>query len=427
MKKAVILKEMRDWGSRTFDSHLYRTGRVQKQFLVAAVVSRAMIQDPTEMHLLDKCPFFPNEINEQKFSDTAMICGTSAVIFNRVDENVWERSEWKDEANYKDHSWHGEYMLLHEGILQSITQKFRANFPNEQNCEVLLYSHFIPCNYHSKKQPYRCSQLLMGYDYGNLPCKVTVIGYNSAHPATAKNLKETLENLSRRYEIIQLVETRNPTTQTAVTISTALNQVATSQTKSFQEVLHSCLVHSPVINCCIGPNYIDKIITFYVNRIVNTAVKKNNNGNGAMSESRRAENQIRRNIGKTIDSSLGMDCNMCPSLERLKLFVHFCTDWTFDLTDYFGTPTNQLMFTPGWERYSDKWSNMYRLIKEIFWDSHNLRCQGNDLSAESLCTKEKIQDMNYKNLLQKRIIPDAGHRSPKRNRMDESNFSERGD
>lgn len=438
MKKAAILTKMRDWGRAIFDSQLYQTGGVRNQFLVAAVVSKAMINDPTEVHLLDKCPIFRNEIEEQKFNNTAMICGTSAVILNTVDENILERSEWKDEAKYKNHSWHGEYMLLHEGILQSITQKFRANFSNEQNCEVLLYSYFIPCNYRSEKQPYRCFQLLMDYDYGNQSCKVTVIGYNTAYPATAKNLNETLENLSKRYEIIQLVETKKPKNPTAVTTATALNRVATSQTKSFQEVLHSCLILSPVVNCCMIPNYPDMIITFYVNLIVNTAVKKNNNGNGAMSKLRRAKEQIRRNIGKTIDSSLGMDCNMCPSLERLKLFVHFCTDWAFDLTDYFGTPTNQRMFKPGWKRYSDKWSNMYSLIKEIFWDSHNLKCQGNDLSAESLCTKKKIYDVDYidnklirlamndKNLLKKRI-PDAGERAAKRPRMDESDFSERGD
>ena len=251
---------------------------IRDQFLVAAGITQAILNDVKELQLIDGCPIQPGTVNEQKFSDTSLICARSAVIFNRVDEKVWERSRWHDQEVYKDHSWHGEYLFLHEGILQQLQKNAKPNVP----CEIVLFSYFIPCNYHSDKQPYRCSDLLSGYDSSNDRCKITTIGYTSAHPATAKDhgLEEALKKLrDKEYEVIKLAKASKDSD--AVLIDDTIKDIAVPSPFTFQDVFYSCLRHTPIMQCCIDlrdDSNSNRIFSYYTNYITRNAVKNSNDG-----------------------------------------------------------------------------------------------------------------------------------------------------
>ena len=132
VRKGAILNQMHEWGKHTFESRLYEKGAVKKQFLAAALITPTILSNVTKLQLIDGCPLQPDVVNRQTFSDTSLICSRSAVIFNRADEKVWERSRWHDQEAYKYHYWHGEYLFLYGDILQQLQKNAKPNVP----CEI---------------------------------------------------------------------------------------------------------------------------------------------------------------------------------------------------------------------------------------------------------------------------------------------------
>ena len=387
LRKGALLNQMREWGTRTFESKLYNTGAVKNQFLVAAIITPTILNDVTELHLIDECPLQPETINEQMFKDTSLICARSAVIFNRVDEEVWKRSRWHDQEVYKYHSWHGEYLFLHEGILPQLQKNAEPNVP----CEIILYSYFIPCNYRSDKQPYRCADLLSHYDNSNDRCKISTIGYTRAHPATAKDhgLEEALKKLRNKgYDVIKLAKaSKDPGT---VLIDSTITSIASSSPYTFQDVFYSCLRHTPIVQCCIDlrdESNSDRIVSYYTNYITRNAVK-NSNGGGRLLRTKAQKERMELKFQLEIPISLGKDCPRCLgeiSKRRMSLYVNTCAKKAFDMTDFFGKTDGPKLMTHEWKKYGDKWTNLYRLIPDSFWDESSMNCLFG-MSVPSLCT-----------------------------------------
>ena len=340
-------------------------------------------------------------MEKQTFKETSLICSRSAVIFNRVDKKVWERSRWRalDEKEvYKDHPWHGEYLLLHEGILQQLQENAKPNEP----CEIFLFSYFIPCNYPSPKQPYRCSDLLSDYDRLQDECKITTIGYTSAHPATAKGLEEALKKLrDKGYEVIKLA--KNPKDPDAVLIDDTIKDIAVHSPFTFQDVFYSCLRHTPIMQCCIDPgdqSNLDRIFSYYANYLTRNAVKNSNFG-GRFLGTKPQKERMERKFQLEIPLSLGTDCPRCPgdiSKRRMSLYVNTCAKKAFDMTDFFGSTDGPKLVTHEWVKYDDKWTNLYRYIQDGFWDVSRMRCLSGT-SVQSLCTRTESPD-------RKRFKPD---------------------
>ena len=418
--KGAILNQMREWGKRIFQSQLYITQEVKKQYLVAAIVSPDTFNDIEKLQLMEKCPIQRGEILEQRFSGTSLVCARSAVIFNRVDEAVWERSKWHDNKAYKNHSWHGEYLFLHEGILYDLQKNVEPDVP----CEMFLYSYFIPCNYPSKKQPYRCSDLLLGYNSKSDKCKITTIGYTSAHPATADYLSSTLEHLRTKYDVIKLAEdSKDPE---AVLVEDAIQSITQHSTVTFQDVFYSCLRRSPLLKCCIEINSRDtenpdRIFSFYVNWITREAVNAVNHTkySGRLSAEKNQKTDMQNKFQSLILNTLGKDCHMCQK-ERIGLFVNACAKKAFDMSDFFGKTDGNKITLHTWQRYTDMWSNLFKLIQDGFWkkELYQMRCLYST-SIQSLCTKrDTISDRKeafsqYKRDLlnppaKRRVLPAAG-------------------
>ena len=392
--KGAILNQMREWGKRIFQSQLYNTTQeVKKQYLVAAIVSPDTFNDIEELQLMEGCPIQPGDIIQQRFSNTSLVCARSAVIFNRDDEAVWERSKWHDNKAYKEHSWHGEYLFLHEGILYDLQKNVEPDVP----CEMFLYSYFIPCNYSSEKQPYRCSELLLHYDNRDDRCKITTIGYTSAHPATAKNLSPTLEHLRTKYDVIKLAEdSKDPE---AVLVEDAIQSITQHSTVTFQDVFYSCLRRSPLLKCCIEINSRDtenpdRIFSFYANWITREAVNATKYG-GRLSAQRGQKTRMQNIFQSLINNTLGTDCPMCTK-ERIGLFVNACAKKAFDMADFFGKTDGDKIMLHTWQIYDDRWSNLFKRIKDDFWktEGSRMRCLYST-SIQSLCTKrDKSPDKN---------------------------------
>ena len=393
LRKGAILNQMREWGKRTFESKLYKTGDVQNQFLVAAVITPTILSNVTELQLIDGCPLQPDAVNTQTFNDTSLICSRSAVIFNRADEKVWERSRWHDQEAYKNHSWHGEYLFLYEDILQQLQKNAKPNVP----CEIILYSHFIPCNpqkHFKAKQPYRCADLLSQYDGSEDKCKITTIGYNTAHPYTANNggLEEALTKLrGKGYNVIKLAKkSEDPD---AVLIGAAITEIALSSPFMFQDIFYSCLRHTPIKKCCIDPrdqSNPDRIFSYYTNYITRNAVKNKNvkNDGGRLLRTKAQKERIETNFRLEVDESLGEDCPMCPgeiSKQRMSLYVNTCAKKAFDMTDFFGR-TEELI-THEWVKYDAKWRNLYAGVQDTSSKDSHMSCL-NGTSVQSLCTKK---------------------------------------
>ena len=408
LRKGAILNQMRQWGLRTFKSGLYETGAVEKQFLVAAVISPNTFDDVTELELIEGCPIQPDMVNEQKFSNTSLICARSAVIFNRVDEQVWKNSKWRGDEAYKEHSWHGEYLFLHEGILQMLQE----NAYPDVACEIILYSYFIPCNYHSDKQPYRCSDLLSGYDSSKDTCKITTIGYTAAHPATARNLDRTLESLREKYEVIELVKKTNkkgdPNT---VLVYNAIAKISQSSTETFQDVFYSCLRQSPIVYC-IDPSVgdpLDIICLYYTHCITRYAVQYRISNTsdphytincpkdcGRLSRTKAQKARMEHKFQLLLPASLekfGKRCSSDDSRPRQSLFVNICAKKAFDMTDYFGKTEIEQLERPIWEKYDGDWVELYRNIPDVFFldNCKTLGLSGTESESEfSSCTTEDL-------------------------------------
>ena len=89
-----------------------------------------------------------------------------------------------------------------------------------------------------------------------------------------------------------------------------------------------------------------------------------------------------------IPLSLGNDCPKCPgeiSKRRMSLYVNTCAKKAFDMTDFFGKTDGPKLMTHEWKKYDDKWTNLYRLIPDSFWDESSMNCLFG-MSVPSLCT-----------------------------------------
>ncbi|XP_060592439.1 uncharacterized protein LOC132747136 [Ruditapes philippinarum] len=325
----VILSHMQDWGKEIFKT---LTGKNKGQYLVAALLSDDDLNTPHKMpgKLLKGCP------NDGPDKDKHMImCSTSGVLLNRKSEEILNRSRWND-TKYKDHPWHGEYILLNEGFIEKLVE----NFGKDKNCQVYLYSYYIPCA-DINGTPYSCSNEILIYnDRGDISCKITVIGYTKVFRRSNKTLTNktiAVNNInSARAQLFQNVKNAK-----LMAIKDVKDR---NRAVPLQELMFSCLVESHLSGCCVSSisyrRRSNEIIAYFVNNMVHSLV------------------------------------------------IKFCTKTAMELASGFGKPYNaQKLSQAGWTFNGEHWNLLYPISPEQLRNQMKLQCAKKPMSVDSICTK----------------------------------------
>ncbi|XP_045195863.2 uncharacterized protein LOC123551193 [Mercenaria mercenaria] len=381
----AILSQMQDWGEKIFRiiENKYKTSD-KGQYLVAALLPDAALDKPMELskRLLKGCP-----TNGPDIAGKMIECSTSAVILNKVSEEIWKHSPWKGDKQYKNHPWHGEYMLVNEGIIERLINNFHKENGDNAKCRVYLYSYFIPCA-DIFGCPYSCSEEVA--DYNNrekTTCKITVIGYTEVfrRSKTMKTNEVRAENVIRAemdlYHTVQNVK--------LLAIKTVRTK---NQPVSFQELMYSCLYESPLSGCCVDDTdsrvNSKRVIAYFVNNIVYKAVNDPKFANRRFSDASRKDlDKYFRELFETKDI-IHTGCGKCPSEKSNIFLIEFCSKTALDLASGFGSPASPNdLSSATWTAPRDSWKNLYVIPPDRFLNTKKVMCAYRPLSIDSLCTR----------------------------------------
>jgi hypothetical protein len=372
----VILSHMQDWGKEIFKT---LTGKNRGQYLVAALLSDDDLNTPHKMpgRLLKGCP------NEGPDQDKQMImCSTSGVFLNRKSEEIWKRSRWNNDEKYRNHPWHGEYILLREGFIE----KLMENFGTDKNCQVYLYSFFIPCA-DINGTPYSCSNEILIYsNRGDISCRITVIGYTEVFrrsSTTRTNEMLAVNNIdSARAQLFQNVKNAK-----LMAIKDVKDR---NRAVPFQELMFSCLVESHLSGCCVSSMGIssssssEEIIAYFVNNMVHSAIYKIKSDLRAQT----TRNRYLTDFYNWTENAISHDCDVCPFEFYHKLVIKFCTKTAVELATGFGEPSDPMNLShASWTFNGEPWNTLYPISPEQFRNTRTLLCANKPLSVNSICTK----------------------------------------
>jgi hypothetical protein len=222
---------MQDWGKEIYKTLTGKTKLTDKgQYLVAAVLSDDDLITPNRMpgKLLKGCP------KEGPNNKTQMImCSISGVFLNRQSEEIWNRSLWNGSETYRDHEWHGEYILLKEGYIQQLVENFKGN-----QCQVYLYSYYIPFA-NISNCPYSWSEEIRMYNNRvDISCKIRDIGYTEVF---RRPNSQTNEQLAVHYITSDLAQLFHNVDGVKVAAINAVND--RNRMVPFQELLFYALMN----------------------------------------------------------------------------------------------------------------------------------------------------------------------------------------
>ncbi|XP_045196197.2 uncharacterized protein LOC123551376 [Mercenaria mercenaria] len=381
--KIAILSQMQDWGEKIFRiiENKYKTSD-KGQYLVAALLPDAALDKPKELskRLLNGCP-----TNGPDIAGKLIECSTSAVILNKESEEIWKRSIWKDEEKYKEHEWHGEYMLVHEGIIERLINNFHKENGDNANCRVYLYSYYIPCADISNC-PYSCSEEVADYNNrAGIKCKITVIGYTEVfrRPNSKTNEPKAKDVIEAQMELYQTVRDVK-----LLAIEAIRNR---NQRVSFQELMYSCLYESPLSGCCVDNTNSREnsklVIAFFVNNIVYKAVNSKFANCRSFDDNRKELEKYFSRLFKK-KAFIHRGCGKCPA-EKINIFlIEFCSKTALDLASGFGSPAPEFdLSSATWTPPRDSWENLYRISPDEFLNTKTVMCALRPLSIKSLCTR----------------------------------------
>jgi hypothetical protein len=367
----VILSHMQDWGKEIFKT-LTETNR--GQYLVAALLSDDDLNTPHKMpgKLLKGCP------NAGPDQDKQMImCSTSGVFLNRKSEEILNKSRWND-TKYKDHPWHGEYILLREGFIE----KLMKNFGTHKNCQVYLYSYYIPCA-DINGTPYSCSNEILIYnDRGDISCKITVIGYTEVFRRSNKTLtNETIAVNNINSANAQLFQNLKKAKLMAIKGVKGRNRDV-----PFQELMFSCLIQSHLSGCCVSSISYSRrskeIIAYFVNNMVHTAINKIKSDLNVYTI-----NKYLKYFDTWTENAISHDCDVCRFEFYHKLVIKFCTERAMELASGFGKPSVPTNLShASWTFNGEPWNILYNTSPKEFRDTKMLLCE-RPLTVNSICTK----------------------------------------
>ena len=381
----AILSQMQDWGGKMFRI-IEDKPKANGQYLVAVVLSDKTRSNVTELPktILQGCPTEPNK--EEKIIE----CSTSAVILNKINKETWRQSEWKNEVKHKNHSWHGEYRLVNTGIIERLIKNFHNAYGNMGNCQIYLYSYFIPCA-DIPGCPYSCSDQVAKYNNrGDIKCKISVLGYTTVFRRS--NTMKT--NAIRANEVLRVgMELKQIKKEVKVV---AIGEVRTS--KTFQELMYSYLFNSPLSGCCVDVTETKRnsplVISFFVNAMVYEAVNHTDFENRLWSKSTRAD--LANHFENWLRNKIHTDCSKCSDAQFQRLLISFCANTALDLADGFGQPTDNDLGTPKWEKGGRIWKRLYKISPAMFLRTKSIMCAERSLSVYSLCTKLELPPTHMK-------------------------------
>ncbi|KAK3580232.1 hypothetical protein CHS0354_012760 [Potamilus streckersoni] len=445
-----ILLKMKSWGEKVKDNYLPNSVRRNNQFIAVAILSNTILNDKDKFNsdsLDTGCPENVIEINTYQ-------CRTSAVIFNenlkihdpRL-EKIHSSNDFQNrmrtsgnKANKNTRSgWHGEIILIHGGILETL----KTNFWNDEggtegiHCEIYLYSYYIPCA-KVRNTPYSCSQEIMFYNIGtqNDPrqCKITVVGYtkifNKFNVSTDEDqakgwLHEGLTELiliENNIGTIYVPTGNNGHAKGKDMEKKRMRQKRLASSESykntddmvFQDLVYKCLDNTPLPFCCLSRTTDNmrrqKLLSFFVNKISHYCTH-NSTEMGPISS--HSLYHLKRCFSSWLQDNVGSDCRICSdgSLQSAwyqQYLVAFCIDGIMDWATTFGRPSNAWDLTnPVWVPWNGPWKNMYLQSVRSFQSGINLFCENRMLDIGSMCTKmttKTIKKQSMKNLLIDRFL-----------------------
>jgi hypothetical protein len=369
---------MQDWGKEVFKTLTGKNGTYDKgQYLVAAVLSDDDLNTPNRMpgRLLKGCP------NDGPDHDKQMImCSISGVFLNRESEDIWRKSRWSGDETYRDHEWHGEYILLNEGYVQQLVENFEGN-----QCQVYLYSYYIPCA-DIKGCPYWCSDEILKYNNrDDISCRITVIGYTEVFRrsnTTRTNEQFAVNNIesarAQLFKNVKKVKTK------------AIRDVKDrNRNVPFQELMFLCLNESPISACCVNlpgtsSSSSEELIAYYVNKMVFKAINVIKSDLTAKTK----RDDYLTYFYHFIDKTISRDCSVCPYERYHKLVMKFCTKTAIELASGFGEPSESGDLShSSWTFTGNRWNNLYRVSPEEFRKTKMLLCANRPMSVDSMCTR----------------------------------------
>lgn len=386
-KEVAILKQMQDWGKGVIRA--IEGDGTKGQYLVAALVKDLNKESLTDFHknLLKGCPSKPDNQNK------ILKCRASAVILNIQSEAIWKKSEWKDIKEYKNNLWHGEYRLLHDGIMDELVQNFRIDKGENAPCQLILYSYYIPCA-NIPKNPYSCSKVISDYNNRNdVKCKVYIIGYTEIFRRNdfVKTDKDVAVNFLEA--CTQLQQIINKVTTVAIKVARA------SEAALFQESMYKCILNSPLSGCCVDSENNEeqqvRVVSYFVNNLLYEALLEGNlldKNIAGISQAKKVE--IRKSINKVLERKIGMDCTMCSQNSQVAVRFHqyllgFCAQTALDLSDFLGEPDGGL--------FSGRWQTLKRKLAQVFdippsSSSYKISCAPpyRNFDPSSLCTRQLL-------------------------------------
>lgn len=369
--------------------------KAKGQYLVAALLPDSVLDKPMELskRLLKGCPTGGPDIDGKLIE-----CSTSAVILNKESEEIWRRSPWANEIQYRNHPWHGEYRLVNDGIIERLIGNFHNENGNGANCRVYLYSFYIPCA-DILGCPYSCSDQVAAYNNrGDTTCKITVIGYTEVFRRS-----KTIKTNEVRAENVLKAEMDLHHTVSAVKLLAIKTVREQNMQLTFQELMYSCLFESPLSGCCVDDtdsrSNSKKVISYFVNNMVHKAVNIPKFANKRFSEASRKA--LAEYFLEWVKTQIHTDCGKCPYDRYNAFLIGFCSKTALDLASGFGRPASENdLSSPNWNIYTGSWTNLYTITPEQYRKS--FMCAFRSLSVDSLCTRLTVTTIKLPTLERER-------------------------